>query len=72
MNAEEEKRDAVNRERTLAARKDNWKSRVCRNSQLRSRQEEEDSGFYGNSYQKRELRRQRKKKRMLDLIGLEK
>ena len=50
--AREERSDADHQDRTYAAREDRWKSRVCRNVQLRGRQGEKESGYYGNNFWK--------------------
>ena len=50
MNADDERSDAGDQERIYAARKDHWKSRICRNEQLRERQGESESGYHGNNF----------------------
>ena len=71
MKADEERSDADDQGKIDAARQDRWKSRICRNMQLRGRQGEEESRYYGNNFMKREERRKRRRRRMLDLVGLE-
>ena len=69
--AKEERTEADEYDEVLDARVDRWKSKICQSSQLRQRQADEKSRFCGKGFKKRESVRRIKKRRMLDLIGLD-
>ena len=65
-----QERSEAQYEEMLIARTNRWKSKICRNMQLRKRQGEQGSRFNWSNFKKRERVRRIKARNLLDTIGL--
>ena len=69
--AHEERVDAKNEEQAAGIRQKHWKSKIVRNNQMKNKPGDLEDNSHGKNFEGRSRKRQNKRQRPLDLMGLE-